>query len=69
MMKCGYQLRSETTGLQYVHTITDALIKTKKDPSIWKISFNAENGDRIRLVKYDQPGNNSTKVDWVIELI
>lgn len=47
----SYQLRSESTGIQNVHSIAVALERAKQDPTIWKISFTSNDGDRIRLVK------------------
>jgi len=45
------QTRSETNGLKFHSTISDALHAAESDSTIWKVSFNAEDGTRIRLVK------------------
>lgn len=45
------QVRSEETGIQEFETITHAMAEAVRDPTIWKISFNAENGERARLVR------------------
>lgn len=44
------QVRSEETGIQYFQSLADALLVAKHDPTIWKISFNAD-VERIRLVR------------------
>jgi myo-inositol-hexaphosphate 3-phosphohydrolase len=45
------QTRSEKTGLGYHKTLQDALFCAREDISIWKISFDIEDGTRVRLVK------------------
>lgn len=50
-----YQTRSEENGILYCGSIYSALEAAKKDKSIWKISFNAFNGERIRLVRLTHP--------------
>lgn len=47
------QTRSETTGLIQHETLMDALEAARKDPTIWKISYNSELGYR-RYVKEDE---------------
>ncbi len=47
------QTRSEETGLASHDSLDAAFYAAKLDPTIWKISFNAEDGSRIRLVKHD----------------
>ena len=54
------QTRSEENGIDTLETLEKAISEAKRDPSIWKISFNAANGERIRLVKNDR-GN------WILE--
>lgn len=43
------QIRSETWGITTVPTIREAMRRAKADPTIWKISFDAESGERVRL--------------------
>ena len=47
-----YQIRSEETGLKFFTSIRTAIAETKKDSTIWKISFtNPRNNKSFRLVK------------------
>lgn len=46
-----YQTRSEENGLEYHPTLEAAHKAARKDPTIWKISYAVQNGDRIRLVR------------------
>lgn len=62
-MKKPIQTRSEVTGIQTHQTIPDALNHAKQDRTVWKISFDAINGDRVRLVSRD---NGFT---WIYEPI
>lgn len=64
-MELTIQLRSETNGISFVASLRDALIAAKKDASVWKISFNMENGERCRLVRRDSPAGPH----WVLEPI
>lgn len=41
-----FQTRSETNGLQYFQNGKEAFLHAKKDPTVWKISF-----DGVRLVR------------------
>lgn len=45
------QTRSEVNGLSEYPLVKDAFNAAKKDGSIWKISFDAEDGSRVRLVE------------------
>jgi len=56
------QLRSEETGIDTANTLGMALMSAKANPSIWKISFQIESGERVRLVR-----NNSN--EWVLEMM
>ena len=47
------QVRSEETGIWSFSTIREALDAAKDDLTIWKISFDIESGERVRLVKND----------------
>lgn len=47
-----FQTRSEENGLTYFSTLKEAIEAWKNDPSVWKISFVLETGERVRLV-YD----------------
>jgi len=49
------QTRSESNGLQYCMSIKEAFDEAKRDHTIWKISFNAEDGSRVRLVLRESP--------------
>ena len=48
------QTRSEMNGLKFYKSLSYAFRAAKHDPTIWKISFNAEDGSRIRLVRTSQ---------------
>lgn len=48
------QTRSETTGLMFHRTLDDAFKRAKRDDSVWKISFYAHDGTRIRLIRITQ---------------
>lgn len=52
-----FQTRSEKTGLDYFRNMRDAMNAAFYDRSIWKISFDAKNGDRIRLVRINDSNN------------
>lgn len=56
-----FQTRSETKGISNETTLFRALEAAKKDRTIWKISFNAANGDRVRLVTHDNG------ITWILE--
>lgn len=45
------QTRSEKTGIRMCLTISEAMEAARLDPTIWKISFSVENGERVRLVR------------------
>lgn len=59
------QCRSESAGLIYCKTISEAMRLARADTSIWKISVNIA-GERIRLVR---KGNNATGDIWIYEPI
>jgi hypothetical protein len=48
----SFETRSEDNGLNEYQMLDEALEAAKKDKSIWKISFSALSGERIRLVRY-----------------
>jgi hypothetical protein len=50
--KFSVQVRGD--DIRNVATFQEALAMSKKDPTIWKISFSLPTGERIRLVKNDQ---------------
>jgi hypothetical protein len=54
------QTRSEETGLAHHKTLQDALKLALKDKTIWKISFDIEDGSRVRLTKQNE--------EWVLSL-
>lgn len=45
------QTRSETGEINFHKTLQDALDVAANDQTIWKISFEIEDGSRIRLVR------------------
>lgn len=45
------QTRSEKNGLQMHDSIKNAIAASMKDDSIWKISFNAQSGERVRMTR------------------
>lgn len=46
-----YQVRSEETGVRCFSSLSDAISESKKDTTIWKISYFSDSGKRIRMVK------------------
>ena len=58
----GFALRSEESGTTYADTLSEAIELADLDETIWKISFNAANGERVRLVR-------SISDDWCYEPI
>lgn len=56
-----FQTRSEENGLNYFSTLNDALLAAACDNSVWKISFQLENGERVRLVRYED------RSKWIYE--
>lgn len=57
------QVRSEESGCHTVQTIKQAMRLAAEHEDIWKISFDAENGERVRLVRDELTGF------WVYENI
>ncbi len=53
-----YQTRSEILGIAEWDSLEGALFYAEEHLTVWKISFFAENGERIRLVK-----NNDSKFE------
>lgn len=49
--KYPVQTRSEENGLKFFRTLQEATDHAKKDLTVWKISFQSETGERVRLVK------------------
>lgn len=56
------QTRSEVTGIRNFPQIAEAMFAAKDDLTIWKISFNAANGDRVRLVRFQN-------TEWIFDPI
>jgi hypothetical protein len=52
-----FQTRSEWNGLKYFESLKLAMAEAKKDPSVWKISFNVVTEERVRLVRYTKWSN------------
>ena len=46
-----FQTRSEENGIRRLASMKEAIRQSEVDPTIWKISFTLETGERIRLVK------------------
>lgn len=55
------QTRDETGGLKFHSSLSAALKESRRNPSVWKISFNAEDGTRVRLVR--------SRDGWMLELM
>jgi len=55
------QTRSQTGDIRFYNTLESALADAQKDTKVWKVSFNAEDGSRIRLIR--------TIESWVYENI
>lgn len=53
------QTRNACGDLQFFPTLEAAYAHSEKDVSVWKISFELETGERVRLVKRED--------DWVWE--
>ena len=49
-----YQTRSEVNGINFHLTLEEAFQRAEVDDSIWKISFNAEDGTRVRLIRTNE---------------
>jgi hypothetical protein len=45
------QTRSEMNGLVFFDTVAEAIRHAEIDDTVWKISFDASTGERIRLVR------------------
>lgn len=56
--------RSEVNGIANYKTMELALDAARKDNTIWKISFDAKDGFRVRLVSHTQKNN-----EWIFEPI
>lgn len=61
-MEASVQIRSELTGIHDVASLEKAFAAAKEDSSIWKISFDAASGERVRLIKV--PGEDAA---WIYE--
>ena len=61
------QTRSEVNGLSEYPSVAHAFEAAKRDNSIWKISFNAEDGSQVRLVKENLGTNKLSEPIWVYE--
>jgi len=45
------QTSSQTGDIRFYRTLESALTEAQLDTKVWKVSFNAEDGTRIRLVR------------------
>ena len=59
------QTRSEETGLANFQTIKEAIEYAARHEHVWKVSFNAQTGERVRLIKIGVQG----AIRWVFEPI
>lgn len=59
-----FQTRSEEHGIAHWVTLEQALRKAETDLTIWKISFAAPDGSRVRLLRY---GNSPDT--WMLRLM
>jgi hypothetical protein len=48
------QTRGEEDGLKLFHTVKEAYVYALNTPDVWKISFYADNGERVRLVRSEE---------------
>lgn len=44
------QTRSEENGIRDFDTVKEAIAHAKEDETVWKISFLAASGERVRLI-------------------
>jgi len=51
------QVRSEKTGIRTFPTIKEAFDFAETNFDVWKISFDAANGERVRLVRFGVSAN------------
>jgi hypothetical protein len=67
------QTRSESGGLEYFDTVQEALTYANEHEDVWKISFEAKTGERIRLVRrptYDLANDcEEAETNWSFEPI
>lgn len=66
------QTRSESGGLEYFDTVQKALVYANEHEDVWKISFEAKTGERIRLVRrptYDLANDCEAGTNWSFEPI
>lgn len=56
------QTRNGKDELQYFDTVKQAIAHANADKTVWNISFAAENGERVRLIRHHTAG-------WVFEPI
>jgi hypothetical protein len=52
------QTRSEETGLRTFSTLVNAFTHAKEDLTVWKISFEVPSGERVRLVRNTDQGDD-----------
>lgn len=48
------QTRGEEDGLKQFPTVKEAYVHALNTPDVWKISFYADNGERVRLVRSEE---------------
>jgi hypothetical protein len=63
------QTRSEETGLLMHSSISLAFTKAKEDSTIWKISWTAQDGSKVELVKHILGTHKLANPCWVYEPI
>lgn len=52
-MSGPFQTRRDSGELRYFATLREAMADAA-DESVWKVSFDAVSGERVRLVRHDQ---------------
>ena len=60
------QTRSEDNGLRNFSSVKEAFDHANEDRTVWKVSFNAEDGTRVRFVKV---GGNIRTCVWEFQPI
>lgn len=65
MSKFEVQTRNERGGLRFFSSLEEAMKTVERDPSIWKVSFALENGERVRLTRL----NTAEGDKWIYDPI
>lgn len=54
MINGPFQTRSHKEDIKQFTFLKECFEEAKKDPEVWKISFNAPDGNRIRLIRTEE---------------